>query len=53
MKYFPVMEEGKPYEQKSGKQKLDYGNSTVRTPIVQVVTKNPAQDILEVFKSLA
>lgn len=40
MIYNPQMEEGKPYSQKSGKQKQDYGNSTVRTPIEQVVTEN-------------
>ena len=40
MIYNPIMEEGKPYTQKSGKQKLDYGNSTVRTPIKCVVTEN-------------
>jgi len=40
MKYFPQMENGKPYTQKSGKQKNDYGNSTVRTPIEQVETVN-------------
>lgn len=40
MTYNPQMAEGKPYEQKSGKQKNDYANSTVRTPIEQVCTKN-------------
>lgn len=40
MIYNPQMEEGKPYSQKSGKQKQDYGNSTVRTPIEQVITEN-------------
>lgn len=40
MKYFPQMEDGKPYKQKSGKQKNDYSNSTVRSPIEQVVTDN-------------
>ena len=40
MKYNPQMEKGSPYEQKSGKQKQDYGNSTVRTPIKQVITVN-------------
>ena len=40
MKYNPQMEKGKPYQQKSGKQKNDYNNSTVRTPIEQVVTIN-------------
>ena len=40
MKYIPQMEVGNPYYQKSGKQKEDYGNSTVRTPIKQVITEN-------------
>ena len=40
MKYFPQMEIGTPYIQRSGKQKLEYGNSSVRTPIKQVETKN-------------
>ena len=40
MKYFPQMEEGKPYIQKSGKQKDTHSNSTVRSPIEQVVTEN-------------
>ena len=40
MVYLPQMTEGKPYEQKSGAQKEKYGNSTVRTPIESVVTKN-------------
>ena len=40
MVYNPQMEEGTPYIQKSGKQRNDYGNSTVRTPIEQVVTEN-------------
>ena len=40
MKYYPQMEAGEPYKQKSGKQKLDYSNSTVRTPIEQVITEN-------------
>lgn len=40
MNYFPQMEEGTPYNQKSGRQKNAYGNSTVRTPIEQVVTTN-------------
>ena len=43
MKYFPQMESGKPYTQKSGKQKNDYSNSTVRSPIEQVVTKNDGE----------
>lgn len=40
MIYNPQMEDGTPYTQKSGKQRNDYGNSTVRTPIEQVVTEN-------------
>jgi DNA modification methylase len=40
MKYYPQMTGGIPYKQKSGKQKQNYGNSTVRTPIHQVVTEN-------------
>lgn len=40
MNYFPQTESGKSYIQMSGKQKQNYGNSTVRTPIKQVVTKN-------------
>ena len=40
MKYNPQMESGTPYCQKSGKQKEDYGNSSVRTPIKQVITEN-------------
>ena len=40
MKYFPQMESGSPYIQKSGKQKNNYSNSTVRSPIKQVVTAN-------------
>jgi site-specific DNA-methyltransferase (adenine-specific) len=40
MTYNPQMEDGTPYKGKSGKQKNDYGNSTVRTPIKQVYTEN-------------
>ena len=40
MVYHPQMTEGKPYSQKSGKQKGDTGNSTVRSKIEQVVTTN-------------
>ena len=43
MVYYPQMEQGKAYKQKSGKQKLDYGNSSVRTPINQVVTDNKGE----------
>lgn len=40
MAYNPQMEVGKPYEQKSGKQKQVTGNSTVRSEIAQVFTVN-------------
>ena len=40
MKYNPQMSKGEPYTQRSGKQKLDKGNATVRSPIKQVVTQN-------------
>lgn len=40
MQYYPQMEYGIPYKQKSGKQKNDYSNSTVRSPIEQVITDN-------------
>lgn len=40
MKYNPQMLKGKPYIQKSGKQKLEKGNSSVRSPIKQIVTDN-------------
>lgn len=40
MFYNPQMEVGEPYIQKSGKQKNNYANSTVRTPIEQVITNN-------------
>lgn len=40
MAYFPQMERGDPYTQKSGKQKNERHNSTVRSPIKQVVSKN-------------
>lgn len=40
MKYNPQMEKGNPYTQKSGKQKTDNNNSTVRSPIKQVQTVN-------------
>lgn len=43
MNYFPQMEKGEPYTQKSGKQKEDYGNSTVRTSIKQVITINKGE----------
>ena len=40
MKYTPQMNVGKEYNCKSGHQKENYNNSTVRSPIEQVVTKN-------------
>ena len=40
MLYNPQMENGIPYTCKSGKQKSSYNNSTVRTPINQVITEN-------------
>ena len=43
MNYYPQMEQGKAYTQKSGKQKQDYGNSSVRTPIEQVITENKGE----------
>ena len=43
MKYYPIMDKGEPYKQKSGKQKNDYSNSTVRTPIQQVITENTGE----------
>ncbi len=43
MKYYPQMEKGEPYKQKSGKQKEEYGNSSVRTPIKQVITDNSGE----------
>ena len=40
MIYIPQMETGKPYSQKSGKQKGETGNSNVRSKIEQVLTVN-------------
>ena len=40
MKYFPQMTQGKPYTQTSGKQKTQRENSSVRSPLDRVVTKN-------------
>ena len=40
MKYFPQMESGEPYKQKSGRQRNEYSNSTVRSPIKSVLTEN-------------
>lgn len=40
MKYNPQMEKGEPYKLKSGKQKNNFSNATVRSPINQVITKN-------------
>ena len=41
--YYPQHTAGKPYQQKSGKQKTTHENSTVRSPIEQVVTTNTGQ----------
>jgi site-specific DNA-methyltransferase (adenine-specific) len=53
MNYFPVLTEGKPYSQKSGKQKTEKENSTVRSHIEQVETINEGfrypTSILECF----
>lgn len=43
MEYNPQMEEGKPYSQKSGKQKTLNANTSVRSEIKQVVTKNKGE----------
>lgn len=43
LNYFPQMEEGKAYTQKSGKQKQTTNNSTVRSKIEQVVTVNKGE----------
>lgn len=40
MNYFPQMEIGTPYKCTSGKQKNEYNNSSVRSPIKQSVTDN-------------
>ena len=40
LKYYPQMQDGTPYKQVSGKQKEVHNNSTVRSPIKQVVTEN-------------
>lgn len=40
MLYKPQMEDGTPYNQKSGRQKNERNNSTVRSPIEQVQTIN-------------
>jgi site-specific DNA-methyltransferase (adenine-specific) len=40
MIYNPQFEQGKPYEQKSGKQKTENDNSSVRSKINQIITKN-------------
>ena len=40
MNYNPQMEEGEPYKCTSGKQKNDYNNSSVRSPIKQTTTEN-------------
>jgi site-specific DNA-methyltransferase (adenine-specific) len=38
--YNPQFEQGTPYEQRSGKQKTENDNSSVRSKIEQIVTKN-------------
>ena len=43
MTYIPQMEQGTPYKQMSGKQKNESNNSTVRSPIQQVVTENTGE----------
>lgn len=40
MEYNPIMTEGTPYTSKSGKQKQDKNNSTVRSKIESVTTVN-------------
>lgn len=40
MAYFPQMEKGEPYSQRSGKQKNERHNATVRSPIKQVFSNN-------------
>jgi len=40
MAYYPQMEAGKPYSQKSGKQKTSNANTSVRSEIKQVKTVN-------------
>lgn len=40
MQYYPIMTAGTPYKQMSGKQKNDTNNSSVRSPINQVITEN-------------
>lgn len=43
MEYNPIMTEGTPYVSKSGKQKQDKNNSTVRSKIESVTTVNIGQ----------
>ena len=40
MIYNPQFEKGEPYIQKSGKQKSNYNNSTVRSPIKQIISQS-------------
>ena len=40
MKYYPQMESGKAYTQKSGKQKTEKHNAIARSKIEQIITKN-------------
>lgn len=54
MNYFPVMQSGKPYKCKSGNQKQQKNNSTVRSKIQSVITQNDGKryptSILNDFK---
>ncbi len=43
MQYYPQMVSGKAYTQKSGKQKTDNNNASVRSKIDQVVTENKGE----------
>lgn len=43
MKYYPQMEAGQPYIQKSGKQKTEKENPSVRSKIEQVITDNKGE----------
>ena len=43
MKYYPQMEKGTAYTQRSGKQKTEKHNAVVRSKIEQVVTKNKGE----------
>ncbi len=43
MKYYPQMEVGKAYTQRSGKQKTEKHNAIARSKIEQVITKNKGE----------